>query len=110
MIIVFLGLYLAQIYLTKNGFPEPGIAGIRAAEIGAAEIRAAEVRSPKVSAAEIRAPEIRVAEVRVPKIGVAGVRAAEVRAMAEIRAAEIPPRKVFFNGYERLASVARNSG
>jgi hypothetical protein len=50
MIIVFLGLYLAQIYVTKNGFPERGIAGIRA---------------------------------------------------AEIRAAEIPPRKVFFAGYER---------
>jgi hypothetical protein len=75
MIIVFLGLYLAQIYVTKNGFPERGIAGIRAAEVGAAEIRATEVRSPKVSAAEVRAPEI--------------------------RAAEIPPRKVFFTGYER---------
>jgi hypothetical protein len=84
MIIVFLGLYFAQIYVTKNDFPERGIAGIRATE----------VRSPKVSAAEVSAPEIRVAEVRVPKVGVAGVRAAEVRAVAEI-----PPRKVFFNGY-----------
>jgi len=70
MIIVFLGLYFAQIYVTKNDFPERGIAGIRATEV------------------------------RVPKVGVAEVRAAEVRAVAEIRAAEIPPRKVFFNGYE----------
>jgi len=79
MIIVFLGLYFAQIYVTKNDFPERGIAGIRAAE---------------VAASEIRASEIRATEVRVPKVGVAGVRAAEVRAEAEI-----PPRKVFFNGY-----------
>jgi hypothetical protein len=59
MITFFLGLYLAQIYVTKNGFLERGILGIRAAEVSAAEIPA-----------------------------------------AEIRAAEVPPRKIFFTGYE----------
>ena len=38
MITFFLGLYLAQIYVTKNGFLERGILGIRAAEVSAAEI------------------------------------------------------------------------
>ena len=33
-----------QIYVTKNGFPERGIAGIRAAEVAAREIHAAEIR------------------------------------------------------------------
>jgi hypothetical protein len=33
MITFFLDLYLAQIYVTKNGFPERGILGIRAAEV-----------------------------------------------------------------------------
>ena len=37
---------------------------------------------------------------RALRVGVAEVRATEVRAVAQIRAAEIPPRKVFFTGYE----------
>jgi hypothetical protein len=48
MITFFLGLYLAQIYVTKNGFLERGILGIRAAEVSAAEIRAAEVPPRKI--------------------------------------------------------------
>jgi hypothetical protein len=103
VITVSLALYLTQIYVTKNGFSEGGIAGIRAAEVSATEIRAAEIRaavvlSPKVTAAEIRSPEILAAEVRVPTVSVAEVRAARVRS-PEIRAPDVPLRKIFF-GHE----------
>src|SRR5215469_7628957 len=74
-------------------------AEVSAAEIRAAEIRAAVVRSPNVTAAEVRSPEVLAAEVRVPTINVAEVRAARVRS-PEIRAPDVPPRKIYFTGYE----------
>ena len=104
IITVSLALYFTQIYVAKNGFSDGGIAGIRAAEVGAAEIRAAEIRAAvvlpsKVSAAEVHAAEIFAAEVRVPTISVAEIRAVQVRSR-EIRAPDVPPRKIYFTGYE----------